>query len=139
MRAGAGQPMSADRFIDRRHFFRTTGKVLVLLPFGSFLLQACYGGGSDGDTPAAAPTSSGSNVVYTSNIDDGHSHAYTIALASFATPTEQQGETSLSDGHTHSITIAVADLQNVTAGQSVMVTTGTSEDHTHVFTLVKVA
>jgi hypothetical protein len=127
--------------MDRRHFFRTTGKALVIMPFGSFLIQACYGGGggSDSDTPAAPPTTSGSNAVYTSNIDGDHSHMYTIALADFATPTEQHGQTTVSEGHSHSITVAVADLQNVEAGQSVMVTTGVSEDHTHVFTFVKVA
>jgi len=130
--------------MDRRNFFRRTGAALLVLPFGSSLVQACYGyGGSGGgntasDTPAAAPSISGSNVVYTSNIDGDHSHMYSIAASAFTAPTDLAGQTSVSEGHSHAIAITAAELQNVEVGQSVVVTTGTSEDHTHVFTFVKV-
>jgi len=127
---------------NRRRFLRTTGKAVLLLPLGSFILQACYGygSGSTNDTPAEPPTTSGSGstVLYTSSVDDGHSHMYTIALAAFGAGMELDGETTVSDDHAHSVAISVADLQNAAAGQTVMVTTGTTEDHTHVFTLVKV-
>jgi hypothetical protein len=130
--------------MDRRGFFRRTGGALLVLPFGSFLVQACYGYGSGGggnaasDVPAAAPSISGSNVVYTSNVDGDHSHMYAIAASSFTAPTDLAGQTSVAEAHSHSIAITADDLQNVEAGQSIVVMTGTSEDHTHVFTFIKV-
>jgi hypothetical protein len=124
----------------RRHFLRRASGALLVLPFGSFLVQACYGtGASNGDAPAAPPTISGSSAVYTSNIDGGHSHTFTIALVAFTSPIDTQGQTSNDEGHTHSVAIAAADLQNVQTGQTVKVTTGNTESHTHVLTLVKVA
>ena len=125
--------------IDRRRFLRGAGKALVILPFGSFLLQACYGSSSDGDTPAAPPSTSATQVVYTSSTDDGHSHRYTVPTTAFASPTDQQGDTTNDDGHVHSLSITAADLQNVQLGETVTVTTSEVEGHTHVFTLVKVA
>ena len=95
----------------RRHFLRSAGGALLVLPFGTFLVQACYGSSaSNGDTPAAPPAVSGSNAVYTTNIDGGHSHTFTIALAAFTAPTDTQGQTSVDEGHTHSVAIAAADL-----------------------------
>ena len=111
-----------------------------MLPFGTFLVQACYGTDpSNGDTPAAPPVVSGSNAVYTSNIDGDHSHTFSIALAAFTAPADVQGQTSVDENHSHSVAISAADLQNVQTGQTVKVTTGTSESHAHVLTLVKVA
>ena len=81
---------------------------------------------------------SGSNAVYTSNIDGDHSHTFTIALSAFSAPADMQGQTSVDEGHMHSVAIATADLQSVQTGQTVKLTTGTSEAHTHVLTLVKV-
>ena len=111
-----------------------------MLPFGTFLVQACYSTDtSNGDTPAAPPAVSGSNAVYTSNIDGGHSHTFSIPLSAFIAPADMQGQTSVDEGHAHSVAIAAADLQNVQAGQTARLTTGTSESHTHVLTIVKVA
>ena len=126
--------------MQRRQFLRAGGGALLVLPIGTFLVQACYGtSGSDGDAPAAAPEVSGTNAVYTSNIDGGHSHTFTIALAEFTAPSDTQGETSVDEGHMHSVAITAAQLQDVQNGQSVKVTTGNTESHTHVLTFVKVA
>jgi len=113
---------------------------LLVLPFGTFLVQACYGTDPpNGDTPAAPPAVTGGNAVYTSNIDGDHSHTFSIALTAFTAPADTQGQTSVDEGHAHSVAIAAADLQNVQAGQTVKVTTGNTESHTHVLTFVKVA
>jgi hypothetical protein len=87
---------------------------------------------------AAPPTTSGSNAEYTSNIDDGHAHTFDIALTAFSAPAAIQGQTSSDEGHSHGVSISAADLQDVETGQTVTVTTATSEGHTHVLTLVKV-
>jgi hypothetical protein len=125
--------------MNRRGFFRTTGGALLVLPLGSVLVQACTGTNEpDGSGPAAPPTTSGANAEYTSNIDDGHAHTFDIALTAFSAPTDIEGQTSVDDGHDHAVSISSADLQRVASGQTVMVTTATSEGHTHVLTLVKV-
>jgi len=126
--------------MDRRRFLRTSSGVLVAFPFGVFLVQACYGGGgSGGENPAAPPVLSGSNAVYTSSIDGDHSHTFTIALSAFTAPVDTNGDTSTTEGHAHTVAISAAQLQSVEAGQTIQVTTGTSEAHTHVVTFVKVA
>jgi hypothetical protein len=125
--------------MNRRGFFRTTGGALLVLPLGSLLVQACYGTSEpDGNGPAAPPTTSGANVEYTSNIDAGHSHTFDIALTTFSTPTDIQGQTSVDEGHSHAVSISATDVQQVESGQTMTVTTATSEGHTHVLTLVKV-
>jgi hypothetical protein len=125
--------------MQRRHFLRTTGGIMLVLPFGVFAAEACYGGGSSGDTAAAPPIVSGSNAVYTSSIDGDHSHTFSIALSELSSPSDLSGDTSVDDGHAHSVAVTAAQLQNVELGQTIQVTTGTSESHSHVFTLVKVA
>src|SRR6266446_5690283 len=91
----------------------TRSSASLVLPFGTFLVQACYGTDtSNGDTPGAPPAVSGGNAVYTSNIDGGHSHTFSIALAVFSAPADTQGQTSIDEGHAHSVAIAAADLQN---------------------------
>jgi hypothetical protein len=121
--------------MNRRGFVRTTGGALLALP----LLQACYGmSAPDGNGPAAPPITSGANAEYTSNIDDGHSHTFDIALATFSAPVDIQGQTSVDEGHSHAASISAADVQQVESGQTVTVTTATSDGHTHVLTLVKV-
>jgi hypothetical protein len=131
---------SKELTMNRRGFFRTTGGALLALPLGSVLVQACSGTSEpDGNGPAAPPITSGANAEYTSNIDDGHAHTFDIALTTFAAPADLEGQTSVDEGHRHAVSISAADLQRVESGQSVMVTTATSEGHTHVLTLVNVA
>ena len=49
------------------------------------------------------------------------------------------GSTSNDAAHAHTVTISTADLQNIGAGQTVKVTTGSDSGHTHVLTLMKLA
>src|SRR5262245_14354114 len=123
--------------MDRRHFLSSGGKFLLALPIGSFLLQACYGTTTnDSDAPAAPPSVSGSNAVYTSSVDGDHAHTFTIALAAFVSPADVRGDSSVDDGHVHSVAISAAELASVQLGQTVTVTTTTSESHVHVLTIV---
>lgn len=64
-----------------------------------------------------------------------------IALGGFASPPVDgvAGSTSSDAGHTHMVAVSMADLQSVTAGQTIEVTTGSASSHTHVLTLVKIA
>src|SRR5262249_20833745 len=125
--------------MQRRHFLRAGGGALLVLPIGTFLVEACYGtSGSDGDAPAGPPEGSGSNIIYTSNIDRGHSHTFPPAPAALTAPSDTQGETSVDEGHMHAVAISTAQLQDVQNGQSVTVTTGNTESHTHVLTFVRV-
>jgi hypothetical protein len=119
----------------RRRFLRSSGLTLLVVPFGTFLVQGCYA--DSGDAPAAPPAVSGSNVVYTSSIDDDHSHTFALALAALTSPVDTRGETSIDDDHAHTVAISAAQLQSAQRGDIVKVTTGSSESHTHVLTLVK--
>ena len=112
-----------------------------MLPVGLWLVEACYGSGGTpaGNDPAAPPTVSGSNAIYTSSIDGDHSHTFTIALSAFTSPADTSGDTATTEGHSHTVAISAAQLQDVEVGQTIQVTTGTSEAHTHVLTFVKVA
>jgi hypothetical protein len=49
------------------------------------------------------------------------------------------GSTSNDAGHMHTVAVSMADLQNVGAGQTIKVTTGSDSGHMHVLTLVKLA
>jgi hypothetical protein len=125
--------------MNRRHFLRSNTRFLLVLPFGSFLVQACYATDAPaGDAPAAPPAISGTNAIYTSSIDGDHAHTFEIALTAFTAPTDVHGETSSDEGHTHSVAISGADLANVQSGRTVKVTTGTSESHAHVLTIVRI-
>ena len=99
----------------RREFVKlTTGSLIAL--GGSVFLVSCGGGygTTSARDPAAPPQQNGSQFVYT-------------------------GSTSNDDGHTHTVAVSMADLQSVTAGQTIKVTTGSASSHTHVLTLVKIA
>jgi hypothetical protein len=125
--------------MNRRGFVRMAGGAMLVLPLGSLLVQACYATSApDGDEAADPPTTSGSNAEYTTNVEDGHSHMFDIALTAFASPADIQGQTTVDDGHSHDVVVSAADLQSVESGQTVTVTTAVSEGHTHVLTLVKV-
>jgi len=78
-------------------------------------------------------------VVYTTNVVGDHSHTFGIEATAFASPPAAgvSGSTTSAEGHMHSVTVAMADLQNVQAGQTIKITTGTGGGHTHVFTFVK--
>ena len=125
----------------RREFVKlTTGSLIAL--GGSVFLVSCGGyGATSAEDPAAAPQQSGSQILYTTSVDDAHFHTFGIDASAFASPPADgvAGSTSNDDGHTHPVAVSMADLQSVTAGQTIKVTTGSASSHTHVLTLVKIA
>jgi hypothetical protein len=139
-------PRTHENELGRRAFVET----ILFLPCGLFLLRCGVAdqsnnsgappGPSGNEPPAAVPTVSGSDAVYTSSLDGAHYHTFEISLGDLAAPPSGgvSGETSLNDGHTHYVSVSMKDLENVQAGQSVWVTTSLDSGHTHVFTFVKV-
>jgi hypothetical protein len=65
----------------------------------------------------------------------GHTHTVTVAAATLNATTDQTFTTSAAgaDGHTHMITLAVANLAAIKAGGSGMVTSTTTDAHSHMF------
>lgn len=125
---------------------------LLVLPFGVFLVQcsssgssggytASGGGNTAGSPPAAAPQKTGTQVVYSSSNVSAHFHTFGLELAVFTNPPEAaiDGSTSTSAGHAHSVSVSVSDLQDIDAGQTVLVTTGEASGHAHVFTFLKIS
>ena len=126
--------------MDRRQFLRFSMGVTIALPAGTFLLISCDETGTpNGDTPGAPPAMVGTQVVYTTNVFGDHSHTFGIEATVFASPPAAgiSGSTSSAEGHMHSVTVAMVDLQNVQTGQTIKITTGVGDGHTHVITLVK--
>ena len=121
----------------RREMMTST---LIALPAGLFLVSCSSSSSDGGDDPAAPPTKSGSIVVYTSSMVQSHSHTFGVEASALATPPTDgvSGSTSADGGHTHSVSVTAQQLQSVSAGQSVKVTTTSTGGHTHVFTFVKV-
>lgn len=131
------------RMIRRQFVKLTTGSLIAL--GGSVFLVSCgggsYGGSSDAEAPAAPPQQSGTQIVYSTSVDDAHFHTFGIDTSAFASPPADgvAGSTSDDAGHTHTVAVSMAELQSVGAGQTIKVTTGSTSNHTHVLTLVKVA
>jgi hypothetical protein len=127
--------------LHRRQFLRSAVGTVIALPVGMFLVQGCENesGTPNGDTPAAPPAMMETQVVYTTNVFGDHSHTFGIETTSFTSPPMAglTGSTSSAEGHQHSVTVTMADLQNVQTGQTIKITSGLAEGHTHVLTLVK--
>jgi len=126
--------------MDRKHFLST----LLVLPFGIFLVHCSSDNNSSSggaDAPAAAPTQSAGMDVYTSSTVQAHSHTFSLDDASISAPPTDgvSGDSSVDQGHSHTVAITMAQLQQVSMGSSVQVTTGDAGGHTHVFTFVKIA
>ena len=128
----------------RRQFVKlTTGSLIAL--GGSVFLVSCGGGygsaSTDAEDPAAPPQQSGTQIVYTTSDDDGHFHTFGIETSALASPPTDgvAGSTSNDAGHMHTVAVSMAELQSISAGQTIKVTTGTASSHTHVLTLVKIA
>jgi hypothetical protein len=137
--------------MDRQKFLET----LLILPVGVFLVRCSSSGtsysgtggttgtaGSSGGTrpPAAAPTKSGTQTIYSSSNDQSHFHTFALDDGALTDPPSAgvSGETSLAQSHTHSVTISSDQLQQVGMGQSVIVITSSNSGHTHAFTFTKV-
>lgn len=128
--------------MNRREFVNlTTGTVIAL--GGSLFLVSCGNdnGTPSADAPAAPPQQSGTQIVYTTSLAAGHFHTFGIETAAFTAPPADgvMGSTSNDAGHMHTVAISMADLQTVGAGQTIKVTTGSSDGHMHVLTLVQIA
>ena len=125
--------------IPRRAFVET----LLVLPAGVFLVR-CSSSSSSGNTPpapGAEPTVSGSQALYTSSVNQDHTHTFGVPLVDFVSPPSGglSGETSLNASHTHQVTIQMDRLQKMETGSSVAITTTNVSGHTHVFTFVKLS
>jgi len=139
--------------MDRREFLIRAARALVVLPTGALLVDCSSSSSGPATTsttnptqpdttpPAAAPQVVGTNDVFTSNVVSGHSHTFAIATAAFSVPPLNgvAGETSIAASHLHTVTVTQADLQAAMAGQTVKVESSNVADHSHVFTIVRVA
>jgi len=141
--------------MDRKQFLGT----LLVLPAGVFLVHCSSdsspttnttggttgttGGttGTDPDAPAAAPTRSGTMVVYTSSTNSSHHHTFMLDDAQIASPPAEgvSGDSSNDGMHTHTVEISAAELAEIANGDTVQVTSGNTGSHTHVFTFEKIA
>ncbi|MBX3199597.1 MAG: twin-arginine translocation signal domain-containing protein [Labilithrix sp.] len=134
--------------MDRRAFLKDTASALLVLAFGTSLVQ-CDGDGKSTDTnatgpddtpPDAPPRASGSNIVYTSSVTEGHSHSFTVPRSAFESAPFGgiTGLTTEAQGHQHRLTIDQEALRRVAAGDVAKVETENQAEHTHVFTIVKI-
>lgn len=140
--------------MDRREFLRDAARMLLVLPFGTFLLEcgsSDNGGGAttttnptqpgpDTTPPDAPPRVEGANIVYTSNQVNAHSHSFSVPSADLTSPPPSgvSGATTEAQFHSHEVVITQSDLQNAMSGQTVKVETTSVEGHTHTFTIVRV-
>lgn len=138
--------------MNRQAFLET----LLILPVGVFLVRCSSSGtgysspsgpsGTSGssatsDPPAAPPSKSGTQDIYSSSNVQSHFHTFTLDDGALTAPPAAgvSGDSGTALSHTHSVTISSDQLQQVATGQSVMVTTSSTGGHTHVFTFVKVS
>jgi hypothetical protein len=132
--------------MNRQAFLET----LLILPVGVFLVR-CSSSGPDysspsgnsaaSDAPAAPPSKSGTQDIYSSSNVLSHFHTFALDDAALTAPPSAgvSGDTSSAQSHTHGLTISSDQLQQVATGQSVKVTTSSTGGHTHVLTIVKVS
>ncbi len=118
--------------------------MLLVLPVGIFLVHCSSSNNSSSggaDAPAAPPTQSGGMDVYTSSTVQAHSHTFSFDDGSISAPPADgvSGDSSVVQGHSHTVAISMAQLQQISSGSSVQVTSGDTGGHTHVFTFVKIA
>ena len=138
--------------MDRRDFLRDATRMLLVLPFGTFLLDCGSSDngtttstnpttpGTDSTPPDAPPKVVGANIVYTSSQTNAHSHSFSVPSADLASPPPAgvSGATTSAQLHSHNVTITQADLRGAMAGQTVKIETSNTIGHTHTFTLVRV-
>lgn len=130
-------------------------ETLLVLPAGVFLVHCSsdsssgygsygsYGGGTGAaaDSPAAAPTKSGAQDVYTSSVAGGHHHTFSIDDGAFSSPPASgvTGDSSVDSGHSHAVTVSADQLAQVGMGQTLKVASTSVGGHSHVFTFLKIA
>ena len=111
--------------LSRRDFLVT----LVFTP----LIHAC----TSSDSGSTAPPSSCDGAGETSTVTEGHTHTLCVPAAALGSPADggETFTTSTANGHIHDVTFTQAQLMSVAQGGSVVVTTSTTEGHTHAFTV----
>ncbi|MBX3261243.1 MAG: twin-arginine translocation signal domain-containing protein [Labilithrix sp.] len=134
--------------MDRRTFLKDAATTLLVLAFGTSLVQCDDESGKSGsnasehdDTPPdAPPRAAGTNIVYTSSETEGHSHSFTVPRSAFESAPLGgiTGLTTEAQGHQHRLTIDQEALRRVAAGDVAKVETEDQAEHTHVFTIVKI-
>jgi hypothetical protein len=128
--------------MQRREFCKLTGGMLLLIPAGLFLVR-CGGSGSDqsGNGPMDQPSVNGTKLIYTSNIVEGHAHTFAIEMGAIDMPPANgvSGPSGVTENHSHSVVVSSAQLSSIGTGQTVQVTSGTTEGHAHLFTFLKLA
>ncbi len=124
--------------MDRKQFLGT----LFVLPIGIFLVHCSSSGSASGDStaPAAPPTQSNGMDVYSSSTVEQHFHTFSLDDASISTPPSGgvMGNTSIDSDHSHTVAISADQLTQMSMGQSVDITSGVTESHTHLFTFTKI-
>src|SRR5215813_3049097 len=91
--------------MDRRRFLRLAVGSIIVVPAGRFLVQCASDGGSSSsaspDQPAAPPTVSAGNAVYSSSFAEAHFHTFSIDMSDFSSPPANGvgGQTSVSAAH----------------------------------------
>src|SRR5215470_1727303 len=132
-------------FMDRRRFLRIAVGSIIVVPAGRFLVQCASDDGSSSaanpDQPAAPPTVSSGNAVYSSSFAQAHYHTFSIDMSAFSSPPSGgvSGSTSVFESHSHTVSVTAAMLASVAVGDSILVSTSVVTDHQHVLTLVKVS
>jgi len=131
--------------MDRRRFLRIAVGSIIVVPAGRFLVQCASDDGSSSaanpDQPAAPPTVSNGNAVYSSSFAQAHFHTFSIVMSDFSSPPSGgvSGSTSVVQSHSHTVSVTAAMLASVAVGDTVTVSTSVVTDHQHVLTLVKVS
>ncbi|MDB4938476.1 MAG: hypothetical protein JWP87_5448 [Labilithrix sp.] len=140
--------------MNRRAFLRDATRMVLVLPFGTFLVQCSNDDnsgtasstnptvpGSDTTPPDAPPHVDGANIVYTSSQTNAHSHSFSVPSASIESPppTGVVGATTEAQLHSHNVNVTSTNLEDVKAGKAVKVLTTETAGHRHTFTFVKIA
>lgn len=135
--------------MDRREFLKGASRVLLVLPFGTFLI-GCKEDETTSETnptlpgddtpPDAPPKVIGTNTIYTSSATNGHSHSFTVPNAAYESPPVggMTGRTTEAQAHQHNLTIDQEALRRAASGEIVKVETTKDAEHTHMFTIVKI-
>jgi hypothetical protein len=117
-------------------------ETLLVLPAGIFLVRCSSSSNNfTPPAPAANPTVSGSQALYTSSVAQNHFHTFGIPLTDFinAPSGGLSGDTSTEASHTHHVSISMSEFASMQTGSSVAITTSNVSGHTHVFTFVKLS
>jgi len=134
--------------MDRREFLLGASRVLLVLPFGTFLLGCNDDGATseaeatepDDTPPDAPPKRMGTNTIYTSSETNLHSHSFTVPDGAFESPPVGglMGRTTEAQAHQHSLTVDQEALRRAASGEIVKIETSLDAEHTHMFTIQKI-